>query len=92
MDGVNDFLILAMGVIVGFLLTIIVQGLIDLHGAGGFVKTKRGIDTRMQWRPPARGEVDVPIDFYLAYKKLESRLEFLEQMAFEKNLNENKKG
>jgi len=43
-------------------------------------------------RPPANGEIYVPIDFYLAYKKLESRLDWLEQMAFEKNLNENKKG
>lgn len=92
MDGINDFLILAVGIFIGFLLTIIIKELIDLYGTGGFVETKRGIDTRMQWRPPARGEVDVPIDFYLAHKKLESRLEFLEQMAFEKNLNENKKG
>jgi len=84
MEGVNDFLILVMGIFIGFLLTIIIKELIDLYGTGGLVKTKSRIDTRMQWRPPARGEVDVPIDFYLAYKKLESRLDWLEQMEFER--------
>ena len=92
MDGVNDFLILVMGVFIGIAVAIIIRGLIDLHGTGGIIKNKSGIDTRMQWRPPARGEVDIPIDLYLAYKKLESRLDWLEQMAFEKNLNANKKG
>jgi len=94
----TNFVILLVGVIVGFLLAIIVKGLIDLFNIEkecGFIESeldKCNLNPKQQWRPPANGEIDVPIDFYMAYKKLESRLEFLEQMAFEKNLNANKKG
>lgn len=94
----TNFVILLVGVIVGFLLAIIVKGLIDLFNIEkecSLIESeldKCSFNPKQQWRPPANGEIDVPIDLYVAYKKLESRLDWLEQMAFEKNLNANKKG
>lgn len=76
----TNFLIFLIGVVVGFLSAIIIKVLTDLSN----IEKKCSLNPKQQWRPPANGEIDMPIDLYVAYKKLESRLDWLEQMEFER--------